>query len=71
MAKKQGMKTADAQRDGLDKSLAKTGERIVKMTDVTVTKDSLTKAIVKSGNIPGNEVPAFGEFILREVIVNG
>lgn len=62
--------TAEARLAGMEKALAKDGKRIVNMTDVTVTKELLTKAVVKSGKIPGNEVPAFVEHILKDCILS-
>lgn len=62
--------TAEARLEGMEKALAKDGKRIVKLTDVTVTKELLTKAVVKSGKIPGNEVPQFVENILKDCILS-
>jgi len=54
----------------LEKQLAKEGRRIVSMKDVTVTKEKLTLAVRKSAKLPGNEIPAFVEFLLKEIIMS-
>ncbi len=53
----------------LEKILAKKKKRIVELTDVTCTKQSLMNAVRKSAKIPGNEIPAFVEFLLKEIIM--
>lgn len=52
-----------------EQELAKKGKRIVAMTDVTTTRDVLVRAIVKSGKLPGNEIPAFADLLLKEMIL--
>ena len=56
-------------KPGIMKALAKQGLRIVKLTDVTVTRESLIKVIAKSGKIAGNEIPAFVEQILKDAVM--
>jgi len=52
-----------------EQELSKQGKRIVAMTDVTVTRDALLKAVKKSNKLPGNEVQAFVDFLLKEIIM--
>jgi phosphopantetheinyl transferase (holo-ACP synthase) len=59
-----------AEKPAALKALAKLKLRVVKLTDVTVNRESLTRAIASSGKIPGNEIPAFVEQILKDVIIN-
>ena len=59
-----------AEKPAVLKALAKLKLRVVKLTDVTVNRESLTRAIASSGKIPGNEIPAFVEQILKDVIIN-
>ena len=54
---------------GVMKALAKQGLRIVKLTDVTVTRETLIKVLASSGKIAGNEVPAFVEQILKAAVI--
>ncbi len=61
--------TAEARLIGMEKALAKQGKRVVAMTDVTVTREKLIKAVIKASKLPGNEVPAFVEFLLKEIIM--
>lgn len=56
-------------KPGMMKALAKQGLRTVKLTDVTVTREILTKVIAKTGKVAGNEVPAFVEQILKDVVI--
>lgn len=51
------------------KVLAKQGLRVVRLTDVTVTREALIKVIANTGKIAGNEVPAFVEQILKGVVI--
>ena len=51
-----------------EKQLAKQGLRIVKLTDVTVTRELLTKALIKTGKIAGNEIPATADQMLKDII---
>ena len=53
----------------VEKELAKAGKRVVAMTDVTITRDILLKAVRKSNKLPGNEVNAFVDFLLKEMIM--
>ncbi len=52
-----------------EKQLAKQGLRIVKLTDVTVTRDLLIKALTKTGKLAGNEIPAIADGMLRDMII--
>jgi len=61
--------THEARMAGIEKALAKDGKRVVAMTDVTVTKEKLTNAVKKANKIPGNEIPAFVEMLLKEIIM--
>ena len=56
-------------KPGMMKALAKQGLRVVKLTDVTVTRECLIKSIASSGKIAGNEVPAFVEQILKDAVI--
>ena len=51
-----------------EKQLAKQGLRIVKLTDVTVTRELLVKALIKIGKIAGNEIPGIAEQMLKDII---
>ena len=51
-----------------EKQLAKQGLRIVKLTDVTVTRELLVKALAKTGKIAGNEIPAVADQMLKDII---
>ncbi len=51
-----------------EKQLAKQGLRIVKLTDVTVTRELLVKALVKTGKLAGNEIPGIAEQMLKDII---
>jgi len=50
-----------------EKQLAKQGLRIVKLTDVTVTRELLVKALIKTGKIAGNEIPGVADGILKDL----
>jgi hypothetical protein len=63
-------KKEEVKEESMEKMLAKEGKRIVNMTDVTVTKEKLVAAISKTGKIPGNEIHAFVERILKDVIMS-
>lgn len=52
-----------------EKQLAKQGLRIVKLTDVTVTRELLIKALTKTGKLAGNEIPAIAEQMLKDLII--
>ena len=52
-----------------EKELAKQGLRIVKLTDVTVTRELLVKALIKTGKLAGNEIPAIAEQMLKDMII--
>ena len=52
-----------------EKELAKQGLRIVKLTDVTVTRELLVKALIKTGKLAGNEIPAIANQILKDMII--
>ena len=54
---------------GLVKQLAKQGLRIVKLTDVTVTRELLVKALAKTGKIAGNEIPSMADQLLKDMII--
>ena len=56
------------ERSVLDKALAKQKLRIVKMTDVTASKEALSKALIKLG-IPGNECIAKADRILKILVL--
>ena len=51
-----------------EKQLAKQGLRIVKLTDVTVTRELLVKALIKTGKLPGNEIPGIANQMLKDII---
>ncbi len=51
-----------------EKQLAKQGLRIVKLTDVTVTRELLVKALIKTGKLAGNEIPGIAEQMLKDII---
>ena len=70
-ANSMGVAWSDGEMDqpALEKMLASKGLRIVKLTDVTVTKDLLVKALAKTGKIPGNEIPGVADNILRDMIL--
>ena len=51
-----------------EKQLAKQGLRIVKLTDVTVTRELLVKVLIKTGKLPGNEIPGIANQILKDII---
>jgi hypothetical protein len=53
----------------VEKELAKVGKRVVALTDVTVTRDTLLMAVKKSNKLPGNEVQAFVDFLLKKIIM--
>ena len=63
------VETHEARMAGIEKALAKDGKRVVALTDVTVTKEKLTAAVKKANKIPGNEIPAFVEMLLKEIIM--
>ena len=52
-----------------EKELAKQGPRIVKLTDVTVTRELLVKALIKTGKLAGNEIPAIANQMLKDMII--
>lgn len=52
-----------------EKQLATQGLRIVKLTDVTVTRELLIKALTKMGKLAGNEIPAIAEQMLKDLII--
>ena len=52
-----------------EKQLAKQGLRIVKLTDVTITRELLVKALAKTGKLAGNEIPTIADGILRDLII--
>lgn len=52
-----------------EKQLTKQGLRIVKLTDVTVTRELLVKALAKTGKIAGNEIPAMADQLLKDMII--
>ena len=52
-----------------EKELAKQGLRIVKLTDVTVTRELLVKALIKTGKLAGNEIPAIANQMLKDMII--
>ncbi len=52
-----------------EKQLAKQGLRIVKLTDVTVTRELLIKALAKTGKIAGNEIPGVADSMLKDMII--
>jgi hypothetical protein len=66
-----GLAWSDGEMDQpeLEKMLAKKGFRIVKLTDVTITKELLRVAVVKCAKVPGNEIPALVDFLLKEMIL--
>ena len=51
-----------------EKQLTKQGLRIVKLTDVTVTRELLVKVLIKTGKLPGNEIPGIAEQMLKDII---
>ena len=51
-----------------EKQLAKQGLRIVKLTDVTVTRELLVKVLIKTGKLPGNEIPGIANQMLKDII---
>lgn len=51
-----------------EKQLAEQGLRIVKLTDVTVTRELLIKALQKTGKLAGNEIPAIADQMLKDII---
>ena len=55
-------------KDELNKLLVVKGLRIVGLTDVTVDREMLVKALVKYSNIPGNEVRAKAEKMLKFIV---
>ncbi len=52
-----------------ERQLAKQGLRIVKLTDVTVTRELLIKALAKTGKLAGNEIPAIADQMLKDMII--
>ena len=52
-----------------EKQLAKQGLRIVKLTDVTVTRELLIKALAKTGKIADNEIPGVADSMLKDMII--
>lgn len=52
-----------------EKQLAQQGLRIVKLTDVTVTRELLIKALQKTGKLAGNEIPVIADQMLKDMIV--
>ena len=51
-----------------EKQLAKQGLRIVKLTDVTVTRELLVKVLIKTGKLPGNAIPGIANQMLKDII---
>ena len=52
-----------------EQQLAKQGLRIVKLTDVTVTRELLVKALIKTSKLAGNEIPAIANQMLKDMII--
>jgi hypothetical protein len=68
MNKKRQKKAEDKFVALTEKQLAQQGLRIVKLTDVTVTRELLIKALAKTGKIAGNEIPAMADQLLKDII---
>ena len=51
-----------------EKQLAKQGLRIVKLTDVTVTRELLVEVLIKTGKLAGNEIPGIANQMLKDII---
>ncbi len=69
MNKKQQKKAEDKFVMLTEQQLAKQGLRIVKLTDVTVTRELLIKALTKTGKLAGNEIPGIAEQMLKDLII--
>ena len=53
----------------LEKALAEQKLRIVGMTDVTVTKEQLSKVLIKARVVPGNESIKTADTILKHIVL--
>ena len=60
-----------AKVDRENKIWTKYGHRLVELTDVTVTRELLVKALVKHAGLPGNEIPGKADKILKFIIEEG
>jgi len=56
----------------VERELAKDGMRVVKMTDVTITREGLIRAMSENMRtvVPGNEIPKYVDKILQHLILH-
>ena len=58
----------DIEMGKIEKALADMKLRIVKLTDVTIEKEQLVKALLDSGAVPGNMCRTIADTLLKKIV---